>query len=274
MTAYFPNGLGASLGDQVVVGKPMRISGNVWYVDDSGTDAASPVGKNRWAPLATLAQAVTNAAGGDVIVLMDGHAETISGTLTITKNLTIVGEGQSDGKPTVKLTNGTGEGNSMISTTGASPGDYLSLRNIWFEECTQSNTDPRILATSDLTLFEMRGCYLEGGANDQGAMLSVSSAVTSIVDTVFISTSTTTDKPELAITGTSTNIVLMLDGVTIDGGTVGWADPWAVDLSNGDTMIVLAESVSLLRGSDVNWPSGGDLGYWNTQTSTGGVREG
>ena len=57
----------------------------------TGSDAASPAGKDRIKPLATLAQACTNAATGDIIVCLAGHAETLtSGQTFSTANILVL----------------------------------------------------------------------------------------------------------------------------------------------------------------------------------------
>lgn len=267
---FLPNGIGASLGDQLVVGKPLTLSGDVWYVDDSGTDAVSPAGKQRNSPLATLAQAVTNAAAGDIIVLMDGHAETISTLIAITKNLTIVGEGQSDGKPTVKITGDAGESGPVLTVAGT---NYFSLRNIWFEENLQDTSD-NLMTLGTGTYYELVGCYFEAGDTANASLVALSDAAYSIRNTTFVSTATTqATRPHSAISGGNGGVVV-LDGVVVDSGTVGWTHTDAVDLSTGVTELYLAaQSVSLLRGADVTVYASAEY-HFNTQTSSGSVREG
>src|SRR5688572_8640882 len=89
----FPSGIGASTGDSLLTAANLHITGDVWYVDSAtGVDGAS-LGKQRLAPLDTLAQAVTNASDGDAIVFLAGHTETLTAVQTISKKLLLASEG-------------------------------------------------------------------------------------------------------------------------------------------------------------------------------------
>jgi hypothetical protein len=84
-------------------------------------------GKSPSTPLATLAQAqaYATAAKGDVVVLMPGHAETLTAVLALSKSgLTVVGLGAGTLKPTFTV-NAAADG---LSLTGAS----VSVHNIHF----------------------------------------------------------------------------------------------------------------------------------------------
>lgn len=265
---FLPNGIGSSLGDALVTGAPLSLSGDVWYVHHTGTDAASPAGKQSQKPLATLAQAHTNAASGDIIVLQDGHTETISTLVTVSKDVVIVGAGQADGKPTVKLTAGTAEVSEMILFSGTTQG----LRNIWLVESAAATTG-RINITNSGTM-DIRGCYVECGEYDNATTMTLGTGVTSMSDTTIISTSTdVTSQPYAALGGANGGTVIM-NGVTIDGGTVGWGHTHAVDFDAAVSSITLhAQALSMLRGSDILLDSSA-VYHLNIQTSSGAVRQG
>ena len=77
---HYPNGLDPDGGNELLTGKPLITSGDVWYVHATeGTDGSGAAGQNRSKPLATLAQAISNAAHEDIIVLKEGHAERVGG---------------------------------------------------------------------------------------------------------------------------------------------------------------------------------------------------
>lgn len=97
--------------------KGIVTTGNIWFVSSTATGAADRVGKGKapGTPFATLAYAVlaANSANGvrankgDVIIVMPGHAETISaaGTVTIdVAGLTILGVGVGSARPTFNFT--------------------------------------------------------------------------------------------------------------------------------------------------------------------------
>lgn len=267
---HLPNGIGDTLGDVLVTTRPLEVNGNVWYVDsNTGSDAYD--GRNRQAPLATLAQAQTNASNGDVVVLMDGHAETLTAALTISKDLTIVGAGSSGGLPTVKFTNNSAAANLFtISASG-----LVQLRNIWFEEQTQACSAAKITINTTNGSVVIAGCYFEGGQYDDDWQLEiVNSEVTLVKNTTFISTATSVATQPKGAIGTESGsaiAVCMLDGVTVSSGTYGWSNYHAIELVNQQPTYVAIENSSLLLGADVKIHSSA-LGYVNFSTQTGGCR--
>lgn len=260
-----PNGAGESLGNALITEKPLYTTGAVWYVNSStGTDAASPAGKNRLKPLATLSQAHTNASAGDIIVLQSGHAETLTSAQTLSKAVSIVGAGLSSGKPTVKLTI-----NASAASLFAVSGNDVELRNIWIEENAQANSSAKISVTG--AGFRMIGCYVEADGNDDATCLSFGTGAQGarLEATTFISTSTdATAQPESAIkTAVETND-LELVNLTLDGGTVGWSNFNAFDASSNDVNRLRAVTVNLLNGADMNL--GSSSGWLVLGTVTGG----
>ena len=262
-----PNGVGATLGDSLVVNSPLEFNGNIWYVDSAtGADAASPKGRNRNAPLATLDQAVTNSAAGDMIVLMDGHAETITSAVAVNKSLTIVGAGQSSGKPTVKLTNNQAAG-AVLTCTGSD----VQVRNIWFPTNTQACSARRV-TTSGGNYFRMIGCYFEFGANDDASGLGLAGTTVEIRNTTFVVTATdNTAQPDTAVDLSGTVSAIIMEGVVFDGGEAGFSDYFAMDLSDSAVTSFYLENLSLLNGADIKVLAASE-GYVNVGTSGGGAR--
>ena len=262
----YPNGAGESLGDTLITEEPLYSTGSVWYVNSAtGTDAASPAGRNRSKPLATLSQAHTNAAAGDIIVLMDGHAETLTSAITISKAVAIVGAGKSSGKPTVKFTI-----NASASYLFNVTGDDVQLKNLWLEENSQANSLTKVVVSGDG--FRMVGCYVEANDNDDAACLSIHAGNgMRIEETTFISTSTTTTtQPKSAIEVTLESNDLEMKNVTLDGGTVGWSDYYAFDATSNAINRLKATGVNLLNGSDMDLT--GCTGRIALGTLTGGSR--
>ena len=266
MPNIYPNGAGASTGDSLVLRKPLHMSGAIWYVGSSGTDAAAPAGKNRDKPLASLAQAITNAADDDIIVLLDGYTETLTSAQAISERLTIIGEGSSSGQPTVKLTLNASSGN-MLTISGAA----VELRNIWIEENSQANSDPRIAVSG--AGFRMRGCYVECGATDTGPAVQLASGADDarIETTTFISTATAAgSQPESAVTVAAAIARLTLESLTLDDGTYGFSNYFAFDGGAAAVTALKAENV-ILKGGDVQL-NASTVGFFNPQTTTGGAR--
>lgn len=266
-----PNGIGATTGDSLALVKPLTVNGNVWYVDSvTGTDAASPAGKNRSKPLATLAQAQTNAANGDIVSILPTHTETLTSTLALSKDLTLVGEGSDSGNPTAQF-NTNHATNDLFSITATG---LFQIRGLLFPEAAQTNTGNKISAIGATPLLRIVGCRFEQGALDKGSACTIGHGGDfHLKSTTFVSTALTTAiQPTAAIdTFNGANINFVWDGVVLDGGTVGWANPFAVDMTSSTTTNLIAESISLLNGSLMR-VSEATLGYINIQTSTGGAR--
>lgn len=241
-----PLGLGESLGDDLIINGPLVHTGQVWWVSsDTGSDAASPRGLERARPLATLAQAVSNAAAGDIIVLMDGHSETISSAVAVNKRLVIVGSGQASGIPTVQL---SVTGNiEMLSITAT----QVELRNIRFLKRVTASANTKIDAGSDG--FRMIGCYVECGDNDTGPGVRLTGNYSSVRGTTFLSVATAASSaPDEGLRPVA-DFGPYIDDCVFDGGEHGWLNGWAIDQDGegGPVTGFRAQNLSLLRGSDV-----------------------
>ncbi len=267
MSIIYQNGLGDTLGDSLATARPLYSTGNVWYVLNGGTDAASPGGQNREKPLATIAQAITNAADNDIIELLSGHTETLVGSQAITKKLTIVGGGLSGALPTVKIGFNIGGATTGFNISGTN----VEFRNIWFLAAAQLSTGYRIATSA--ALFKMRGCYVECGANDNQAALFVSTGAdqSRLENTTFISTAPTVASQPATALLTGAIADFEMDGVTFSAGTVGFSNYRAWDGSVSAITRLKARNVNLLLGADVKL-NAATTGYLATGTVTGGSR--
>lgn len=248
----YASGVGGSSGDELATVSPLYVSGAIWYVNSStGSDAVSPRGKERIRPLATLAQAVTNAAAGDIIVLMTGHAETLTSGQTINKSLTIIGEGVGGSMPTF-----TRNADIILLDLAASP---VTLGNIKFAATTytSSTTKAMVRMTTSSARLRLRGCAFYPGQYDTGPQVefAVSGAIVSLENTSFISTATTpATAPESAIKVTTAVTAMYANGLTFDGGVSGWSNPYAF---NGAAAVSSfeARNVYLYGDSDITFAS-------------------
>lgn len=266
MSIVYQNGLGDTLGDTLATCKPLYTSGNVWYVGTGGTDAASPAGQNREKPLATLTQAYTNAADGDIIEMLPGYTATLATTITIAKVLTFVGAGSSGGLPSVKLTPNTASNLFAVNTA------LVALRNIWIAPSLVNGGAPRIAVAG--ASFRMLGCYVECGSHDIFAAvnLGAGSDGARIADTTFISTATASNaQPESALKVTNALTLLELENVVFNGGAFGFSNYRAFDASAAAVTGLHAVGISQLLGADVKL-NAATTGFWNTQLATGGAR--
>ncbi len=266
MPLILPSGASSVGGDELTSAYPLYMDGRVWYVHSgTGVDSASPRGLEAKAPLATLGQAITNAANDDMIVLLSGHSQTVSSGITVNKKLTIVGEGTSGGKPAATLRRSADV--ALLTITAL----YVSLRNIYFPTDTVAcSTNIRVDAQIEDTVIE--GCYFEIDGNSTGfAWALVLGHHAHVKDCTFVSSATSgASRPVQALLNLGKDGVVM-DGVTLDGGTYGWAT-YAVTFS-GQTEMFRITGLRLLRGSDFD-VSGAtpNTGFIQIVEATGGSR--
>jgi hypothetical protein len=266
MATFLPNGIGETLGDQLVTGRPLTTTGSVYYVS-SATGDPTYTGLNKERPLATLSSAQSAASDGDIIVLLDGHTETYTGALTITKKLTIVGSGSSNGVPTCSF--GMNADATLWTITSAAAG--IQIRNVKFRTNLVSSTAQRI--DTDAANGVFAGCYFEMSGFDQGPGLFIGTGTASVrvEETTFVSTATsipTAPAAGLRTEGTTTDLWIV--GCTFDGGAYGWSG-YAYDELGAATRR-RGEQVSLIRGSDANLHASSVQSYWMPTTTSGAVR--
>lgn len=261
----YATGGGGTTGDELATVKPLAMSGFTWYVSSAtGTDAASPAGRERIKPLATLSQAYTNASAGDIIYFLSGHQEVLTAVQTISKaGLLLVGEGTGTNRPRFTLN----ASDLLFDITAAG----VMLANLYFPASTVAPTPSRVRIAVGATVI--RGCYFECGTLDTVTALQyVTGAGTALVaDTTFASTSSdVASQPAAAITVTNAMSDLTLDTVTLDGGTSGWSNPYAFVGSAAITRL-RATNLDLLRDSDVTVATG-SVYVVNTRYTSGSAR--
>lgn len=273
MSNYKPNGIGETVGDDMATSSPIYMSGNVWFVQSTtGTDAASPAGKNKSEPLDTLSQALTNAVSGDIIALLSAHTETRTSTFTITKSLTIVGCGTTSSKPAPQLINNSAAGSLVTINTS---GIYVEFRNIYFPAQTQSCSATKISIGQGNVRFV--GCYFEANVFDTAAIVTLPTTGTesevAFENCTFVSTGTSSSSQPLgAIAGTSITAHVRLDGTTFSNGTYGWSGASCVTITGaGSTETVKGVGVSLLLGATLTLPANRSWVVAGTTTGEAGV---
>ncbi len=248
----YSSGIGGTAGSALALVSPLLTSGSVWYVKAStGSDAASPRGKERVRPLATLAQACTNAAAGDVIVLLEGHAEVLTSSQTFgTAGVVVLGEGSGASRPRF-----TRSGDIILFDVTAAG---VEFNNVYFVASTgtiSTKSRVRMAGVNDRVI----GCYFESGATyDTGPQLEyITGASQAVVENTYF-TSTSTDvtlQPESAIKITNAVTDLRLSNIVLDGGSSGWSNPYAFN-GNAALTRVRGINVDLLGDSDVIFATG------------------
>lgn len=266
MTNIYPNGVGGDTGAQLATVEPLWVSGAIWYVNSAGggADAASPAGRNREKPLLTTAQAVTNAADGDVICYLDGHSEVLGASQAVAKKLTFIAEGNASGQPTVTLKASADVALFSVTTS------FVEFHNIKFLASSVANTNARIAIASTDCLIN--GCYFECGSSDaRGISLAASADRCRIRNTTLISTGGISSQPGSAIIVLGALADLELDGLVLSAGTGGFSNYFALDASAGAVTRLRGIDVSLLLGADVKLHAS-STGRLNVGLATGGSR--
>lgn len=267
---FWANGPGELLGDQLATGKPYYFTASTWFVNSAtGTDAGGSAGQDREKPLATLGQAITNASAGDTVILMDGHTETLTATLAISKQLYIAGGGSSGGIPTVSFTmNATNQDTFNVSAGNT------ELRNIWFKESAQSNsgsTGGKV--HTSVSGCRIVGCYFSMGANDQYAGLFADTAPTSlrVESCTFISTATTrATRPTQGMTIRAAASDVEIYNCIFSDGLYGFTSR-SLDTSTVTLTRTRIVNLSLLLGASMAFGAS-STGFISGLTQTGGGR--
>lgn len=261
----WPNGLSQSLGDQLVVNRPLMTSYTTYFVSStSGSDSYD--GLDPDSPFATLAHAVSVAAGNTtIIVLMSGHAETMTATLTPTAGTIIVGAGSSGGKPTVKLKMNA---STTIMFTCSNAG--VQLRNIWFQSNQQTNSSSRVKFTG--INGRVVGCYFECGSTDTGASVEFGTGGSggTCKDTTFVSTvSAAGTLPNTALVVSAALTDIAVDGCVFNEGTFGFN---GVALSFSSTVTRMrVENLSLVNGAGALFGSSTGILMPTTVSGSGAI---
>lgn len=176
MLTNFPNGV-SSYGMPVLPGFGPTTGSVFWVHSVTGNNSNTGTSKNE--PLATIDAAVgkCTADAGDVIIVMQGHAETISGASSLVcdvAGVTIIGLGRGTKRPTLTFS-ATG---SIISVTAAN----VRLENLLLiGDVDNIVTGISLAATADgaqLVNIEMR----DGAANKEFLIgIAIAAACTDVL---------------------------------------------------------------------------------------------
>lgn len=257
---WYHEGLGATTGDELATGAPTFVTngGFTWYVNNSSSTALDAAatggaldgGRRREIPLATFAQALTNASAGDIICIGEGHAETIVGGAgvgyTVNKaGLTIVGEGSGSTRPRFTAAGAI----ALFDVTAAN----VRFRNVYFPASTAAATARIRIATAGCAVS---GCYFEIGASDTNRALSfVTGAGNALVSggTRFVVTAANASATGLEVVNAMTGLIL--DDVVFDGGSFGYGGSYAYQGTAAVTSLFWND-VKFLNGADYHFATG------------------
>jgi hypothetical protein len=238
----YPSGLNLA-GTVFAGGPPLTallgdyFSGKVLWLDTvAGSDANA--GTLPQLPLKTIAQACTNSAAGDAIVISAGSAESPAVSQTFSNaGVTVIGMGTGATMPRYTAAY---PGIDLFDVTAAAVRFY----NIYFPAST-AVPDARVRFGA--AEGEVRNCYFECGASDTAGSILIHTSANScrVRDTTLKSTAS---RPATAILVDAAVTDPYISGCIIDGGSFGWTD-YAVKVSAAATRIRV-ENTSLLKQSN------------------------
>lgn len=280
----FPNGL-TSYGIPVLPGLPPT-TGSVFFVH-SGTGNNSNNGLTPTQPLATIDAAIgkCTANKGDIILVMPGHAETITTAAAIAVDvagISIIGMGNGTNRPTISFggtaaTIAISAANVTIANIRVTPivdevvkmfhitAAYCTLDGIEHFETTSCQTIQFILTTAAADYLTVRNCYCyqvnaAGGAQSWIQLVGIDGGI--IEDNTFRLTLNNA-AGSITIHGSTACIgtVVRRNTITQLGGTTQVSAILFVDSSTGvhvhDNRVACG-STALAGGVDV-----GNAGYAN-----------
>lgn len=182
-----------------------------WVYSVSGNNANPG---NEALPLATLAQAITNAtaSNGDIIIIKAGHTETISSSVTISKaGLKIFGIGEGSDAPNFGVS-------AAIDAINVTAND-VELNNLYFIQGTTISNTSRV--NVDARNVVLKNCTFLSGQYDQNTVTLTANAIDCKIDSCTFTVSN--DGPDYGVIVESASAVgLNITNTTFNGGTYNW----------------------------------------------------
>lgn len=234
----YVNGAGGATGAELATVAPLYTSGAVYYLGNATSgNSDSNAGTDRIAPLATLAQAYSNASAGDIIDVLAGHTETLPAVTFGKAGLRLIGEGAGTSAPIFVASDTIG-----IAVTAAG----CMFDNLRFGPSTIAAGVAISLQASNV---RCNALTFTTGANETAGMLALAGAGSaqnaSITNCTFTSGSALGYAIEAAANWTDVTI----DNLVLDGGSTGWSTAaWRCD---GAYTRLCVTGLQLLNGSDV-----------------------
>lgn len=147
-------------------------TGSVWYVS-SVTGNLGNRGNDPAFPLATInqAQLSATASNGDIVILMPGHAETITAAAGIALSkagVTYVGIGEGSLRPTITFTTAT---TATMTVTGAN----ITVQNVKFVNAIDAQVSMIPVSSADVSFI---ACEFATNSGTTGAVLGILTAAT------------------------------------------------------------------------------------------------
>lgn len=256
------NGAGGSTGADLATLKRTVKSGVYWYLGNATSgNSDSNDGRERTAPLSTIAQAHSNASAGDEIVVLSGHNETISTVVTFNKaNLSVVGEGTGTSRP--RFTNGVAAATNPMFVVSA--GQVLFDTLYFPGSSVVARERIEVLGGSGTSV--LRNLEFECSANDSSNTLVYASTGPDYFYNLRFTATGAAAGPAISAAGTGP---LIGDTLYFDGGSYGWTTSGAMNASNA--MHFRLTRVYQYNGSNIIIATG-NTGTIQVQGSSGDSR--
>jgi len=226
---FFGQGLAGTGIDTATLLPDLFAVNTIWVNSAGGSDANA--GTEPELPVATLAQAITNASAGSCIAIAATHIQTISVALAANKaGLRFVGFGTGSARPTLTPASGA---TSVFNVTA----NDVVFENIYFKAAAAtSGTGGRIVSANSGT--EVLACQFDCGASDQEAVLLNTGADNARIDSCTFTATASRPTRAIGLAG-ATNTNVKITNTTVDGSTFGWAGN-AVTVNNCVRLVVKA----------------------------------
>lgn len=209
MSNHAKNGFGTEAnGYPLELRNCLYVSGSIHWVDSQTGDNGNSGSEAE--PLATLAQAITNATAnnGDIILIKSGHTETLTSAITISKaGLRVFGIGEGSAAPKFTV-NAAVDG---ITVTA----DDVTLTNLYFPVGTTATNTARINVAADRV--RIKSCTFLCGAYDSNSITIAAAGTNCHIDSCSFTVSADGPDTALVIEGTSTG--LHVEDCSFDGGS-------------------------------------------------------
>ncbi len=214
MSRDFENGIVASSASGAdFISNDIITTGVVHWVDSvNGNDSNAGTEK---LPLATIAQAITNATAnnGDIVVVKAGSAFSAAAAITLSKaGIKVFGLGSATTKPTITV---SGSGVDAIDITAAD----VEFHNFKFPVGITNTNASRINLGAARPV--VKDCTFLCGIKDLHSITITASALGALIDNCTFTVSA--DGPDEAIIVESASALgLRIENCSFDGGSYGW----------------------------------------------------
>jgi hypothetical protein len=212
MAIVIESGFAASGEADEFITSDIIATGNVTWVDSVSGDNSNPGTEGQ--PLATLAQAITNAtaSNGDIILIKSGHTETLSSSVSISKaGLKIFGIGEGSEAPRFTVAAAI----DGLNITG----NNVEVNNLYFPVGTTTANTSRI--NIDARGVRVKGCTFLCGQYDLSTITITANGIDADLQSNAMTVSA--DGPDHGVIIENASATgIRIEDCAFNGGTYNW----------------------------------------------------